>query len=103
MFLKRKICGKIKGRRCADGRPHRDYMSKQDTASPTFSTEALLLSCLIDTAENRHIVTCDIPGTFMQSNMKNEFGEKVTLKLEGLMAQILLNISPSQYEELIQN
>ena len=52
MFLKRKRCVKIKGRRCADGRPQRDYMSKQDTASPTVSTEALLLSCVIDAVEN---------------------------------------------------
>ena len=38
----------------------------------------------------------------MQSNMKNQLGEKVTLKLEGLMAQILLKISPNQYEEFIK-
>ena len=50
MFLKRKRCGKIKGHRCYDGRPQHDYMSKQDTAQPTVSTEALLLSCVIDTA-----------------------------------------------------
>ena len=50
IFLKRKICVKIKGRGCYDGRPQHDYMSKQDTESTTVSTEALLLSCVIDTA-----------------------------------------------------
>jgi hypothetical protein len=34
MFLKEKRCGKIKGRGCADGRPQRDYMSKEDTSAP---------------------------------------------------------------------
>ena len=74
-------------------------MTKKDTTSPTVSTEALLLSCVIDAIERRHVATCDIPGAFMQSNMKTETSERVTIKLEGLMAQLLLKISPNDYEE----
>ena len=77
-------------------------MSKEDTTSPTVSTEALLLSCVIDETENRHVATCDIPGAFMQSNMKNTSNEKVTIKLEGLMAQLLLQIAPNDYEEFVE-
>jgi hypothetical protein len=44
MFLKEKRCGTIKGRGCADGWKQRDYMTKQETSSPTVATEALLLS-----------------------------------------------------------
>ena len=99
MFLKRKRCGKIKGHGCADSRSQRNYMNKQDTASPTVSTEALLLSCVIDAIERRQVATCDIPGAFMQSKMKTETGKRVTIKLEGLMAQLLLKIYPNDYEE----
>jgi hypothetical protein len=38
MFLKEKRCGTIKGRGCADGRPQRDYMTKDKTASPTVAS-----------------------------------------------------------------
>jgi hypothetical protein len=34
MFLKRKRCGKIKARGCADGRPQREYITKDELSSP---------------------------------------------------------------------
>ena len=48
MFLKRKRCGKVKGRGCADGRKQRAYISKEEAASPTVSTEAVFLTAVID-------------------------------------------------------
>ena len=43
----------IKGRGCADGRKHQDWLSKKDTSSPTVSTEGLMLSFMIDPMEGR--------------------------------------------------
>jgi hypothetical protein len=95
MFLKEKRCGKIKGRGCADGRPQRDYMTEEDTSSPTVATEALILTCLVDAIEGRDVATCDIPGAFMQSKMEG----KVVMKLEGVMADMILKINPLKYEK----
>jgi hypothetical protein len=53
MFLKRKRCGKIKGRGCADGRKQRSYISRKDAASPTVAIEALFITAVIDGKENR--------------------------------------------------
>jgi hypothetical protein len=61
MFLKRKRCGKIKARSCADGRPQREYISKDESSSPTVSIYALMTSCLMDDIEGRKVATCDIP------------------------------------------
>ena len=97
MFLKEKRCGTIKGRGCADGRKQRDYMSKNDTSSPTVATEALLLSCVIDAVEGRDVATCDIPGAFMQSDMEG----KVVMKLEGVMAEVILKIDPKKYTKYV--
>jgi hypothetical protein len=63
MFLKRKRCGKIKARGCANGRPQREYISKDKSSSPTVSIYALMTSCLMDAIEGRKVATCDIPGT----------------------------------------
>ena len=96
MFLKEKRCGKIKGRGCADGRKQRVYMSKEDSSSPTVSTEALFLTCLIDAMEKRDVATVDIPGAFMQSDME---GRDTYMKIEGKMVDILSKVDPSLYEE----
>ena len=69
MLLKQKRCRIIKGRGCADGRNQRMYMSKEDTSSPTVTTEGLLLSCVIDAKEGRDVAMTEIPGGFMQIEM----------------------------------
>jgi hypothetical protein len=51
MFLKEKRCGKIKARGCADGRKQRLYKSKEETSSPTVSSEALFLTLAINAQE----------------------------------------------------
>ena len=53
MFLKRKKSGVVKGRGCADGRKQREYVKKEDAASPTVSVPALVLSTLQDAIEER--------------------------------------------------
>ena len=66
MFLKLKIDEvTIKGRRCADGRKQQAWLSKEDTSSPTMSTEGLILSCMIDSMEGQEVATADIPGAFL--------------------------------------
>jgi hypothetical protein len=68
MFLKRKRTGKIKARGCADGRPQREYIGKEESSSPTVSLYSLMLTACIDSIENRKVVTADIPGAFLQSD-----------------------------------
>ena len=69
MFLKKKRCGRIKGRGCADGRKQREHTPKEDASSPTVAIESLMLSCAIDAMEGQDVATVDIPGAFMQADM----------------------------------
>ena len=69
MFLKEKRCGKVKAWGCADGHKQRLYKTKDETSSPTMNVEVLFIMCLIDAMEGREVMTCDIPGAFMQSDM----------------------------------
>ena len=91
MFLKEKRCGKVKGRGCADGRKQRLWKTKEETSSPTISTEALFLMCLMIAQERRCVVTCDVPGAFMQADID----EQVHIKLEGEIAELLIRRDPS--------
>ena len=94
MFLKQKRCGRIKGRGCADGRKQRVWTTKEDATSPTVSTEAVLLTAVIDAKERREVITVDIPGAFMQGDQD----ETVHMKLEGTLADLLARCDPTKYQ-----
>jgi hypothetical protein len=97
MFLKQKRCGRIKGRGCADGRKQRIYKTKEETSAPTVSVESLFLSCVIDAKERRKVVTCDIPGAFMQADID----EVIHVRLEGPLAQLLTKVDPELYTQYL--
>ena len=98
MFLKRKRCGRIKGRGCADGRKQRVYTSKEDARSPTVAVESLFLSLVLDALEEREVAIVDIPGAFMQTAMGDE---TVHVRLTGKMVEILMEIAPDVYEKCV--
>ena len=97
MFLKEKRSGVIKGHGCADGRPQRLHMTKEESSSPTVAIESVILSCVIDALEGRDVATVDIPGAFMQADMD----EEVHIKLEGPMADILIKLDPKFYSQYV--
>ena len=68
MFLKRKRTSAVKARGCADGRPQREYIAKDESSSLTVSTYALFISCAMDAMEDRQVITRDIPGAFLQAD-----------------------------------
>ena len=67
MFVKEKRDGEIKCRAVAGGNKQRDYISKEDSSSPTVATEAVLLSCIIDAEEERDVAVINIPNAFIQT------------------------------------
>lgn len=81
-------------RGCADGRKQRMYKSKEETSSPTVAIESFMISCAIDAKEERHVITTDIPGAFMQANMD----EIVHMRIEGPLALLLIKINPKKYK-----
>ena len=93
MFLKKKRCGKIKGRGCADGRKQRVYKTKEETSSPTAKIESLFISVTMDAKEGRYVVTCDIPGAFMQADVD----ELIHVRFSGPLAHLLTKVDPKLY------
>ena len=76
--IKEKRCGKIKGRTCADGRPQRGYISKDESSSPTISNDAFLMSLIIDALEERDVATADVEGAYLNADMEDFTIMKVT-------------------------
>ena len=59
----------VKGCLVYDGSKTRDWISREDAASPTVHMESILLTTVIDAKENRDIMTADIPNAFIQAQM----------------------------------
>ena len=97
MFLKKKRCGRIKGRTCADGRPQQKCIPKEDAASPTVSLEGVLLTAVVDAEEGRDIAVVDIPNAFVQT--KNV--DKVIMKMRGKLAELMVLMAPEIYRKAI--
>jgi Reverse transcriptase (RNA-dependent DNA polymerase)/Zinc knuckle len=95
MFLKKKRCGKIEARGCADGRKQRLYKTKEEVSSPTVRIESVMLSCLIDAVERRDVATADVPGAFMQADID----EDVYIRLSGPLARLLTKVDPGLYKQ----
>ena len=72
MFLKQKRDGNVKGCHMAGGIKQRDFISKEDASSPTVSTEAVMLTHVVDAEEDRDVATIDIPNAFIQTRVENE-------------------------------
>ena len=69
MFLTQKRDGTIKARQVYNGKPTREWILKEDRASPTVGIESLFLLAVIDCKEGRDIMSADLPNAFIQTPM----------------------------------
>ena len=97
LFLKRKRCGKVKGRGCTDGRKQRGYITKEESTTPMVSTEAVFLTAVIDALEGREVAVLDVPGAFMQADID----QLVHVRFTGEMVNMLLQIDSEMYKDYV--
>ncbi len=71
---------------------------KYDTASPTTSLEAVIITGIIEAKENREVAIFDIPNAFIQTPYE---GERVVMKIKGELVPILTGINLLLYEPYV--
>jgi hypothetical protein len=90
-LIKEKRSGKFKGHTCANGRSQRAHYTKEETtSSPTASTDALMLSLMIDAKEGRDVGTADVEGAYLHADIE----DFVFLKLVGEAVDIMCQVNP---------
>ena len=99
MFLTEKPDGTIKGRLVYNGKPTREWMSKEDTASPTASIEAVFITGVIDAKEGRDTMSCDVPNAFVQVDMPDPKPgqDRVVMKITGVLVDMMVQLDPDLY------
>jgi len=89
-LIKEKRSRKLKGCTCADGRSHRSKYAKEETTSLTVSTDALMISLMIDAKERRDVATADVEGAYLHADME----DFVLLNLVGKVVNIICQVNP---------
>jgi hypothetical protein len=99
MFLNEKRDGTVKGRLVYNGKPTREWLNREDSASPTAALESIQLTAVIDAAEGRDVMSNDVPNAFIQAHMPPvEDGEdRVIMKITGVLVQLLVEQAPEVY------
>ena len=69
-------------------------------SSPTVSTEAVMLTSIIEALENRDVVIIDIPNAFIQTKIEDE-KDKVIIRISGVLVDMLLKIVPGVYDDFV--
>ena len=95
-LIKEKRCGKIKGRTCADGRPQRSLYQKSETSSPTVSSDAIMLTLMVDAMEGRDVATADVAGAYLNAEMD----DYVLMRLEGEDVTLMCDVN-STYRDYV--
>ena len=52
-----------------NGKPTREWLSREDSSSPTAALQSIILTGVIDAHEERDVMTCNIPNAFIQAQM----------------------------------
>ena len=97
IFLTEKRNGDIKARACANGKPQREHIAKEETASPTVATEANFALAAIAAHERRFVATMDLPGAFLHAD-NDSF---VVMKLTGKLAELMVKTAPNIYRKYV--
>ena len=74
-------------------------MSKDNSSSPTISIYSLMAQCVMGAMEGRKVVTCDIPGAFLQSDWPKD--DDCYIKFEGMMVEMLCKIDPTYKSKVL--
>ena len=81
------------------GKPTREWLTREDSASPTAALESIMLTAVIDAHEGRDVMCADIPNAFIQAEMPDisDGEERVTMKITGVLVDMLVQLSPEIY------
>jgi hypothetical protein len=103
MFLSEKRDGTVKGRMVANGKPSREWLSRDDSASPTASIESILLTAVVDAHEGRDVLSADVPNAFIQTKMPPTVdGEaRVMIKISGVLVDLLVQLARETYAPFV--
>jgi hypothetical protein len=77
-----------------NGNPTREWISREDPASPTAALKSIMLTALIDAHEECGVITWDISHAFFQGLMPEvkDMDKRVMIQITGMLVAILVEL-----------
>ena len=83
-----------------NGKPTREWHTREDSASPTTSLESVFLMAVVDAKEGWDVMTTDIPNAFIQADMPED-DTPVYMKITGVLVHLLVEMAPEVYSAFV--
>ena len=100
MFVVKKRDGVTKARIVAGGNQQRGHVTKEESSSPTVSTESVLLTSIVDAHEGREVAVIDIPNAYIQTHVDDP-KDRVIIRITGVVVDWLVKVAPEVYEPYV--
>ncbi len=75
-------------------------MTKEELSSPTVSTEAVLLTSIVDARKGRDVAVVDIPNAFIQTKV-DDAKDRVIIHFTGVIVDWLVKVAPKVYASYV--
>ena len=96
MFILKKQDGDTKAQVVAGGNLQRGHVTKEESSSPTVSTESVLLTSIFDSHKERDVAIVDIPNAFIQTQVHDP-KKSVIIRITGIVVDWLVKVAPDVY------
>ena len=78
----------MKGRTVHNGKPTREWPSREESASPAASIEGTFSTALMDAWERQDVMSSDTPNAFMQAKLNQKKGQaRAMMKITGVLVE----------------
>jgi hypothetical protein len=95
-LLKGKRDGVLEARQVAGGNKQQRHIMKEDASSPSVSSEAILLTCIVDANPNREVAIVVNPNAFAQIVYEDE-KDRAFICIRGPLVNIMVSIASDVY------
>jgi hypothetical protein len=75
-------------------------VTKEESSSPTVSTESVLLTSIIDALEKRDVAIIDIPNAFIQTRVQDA-KDRVIIRISDVFVDWLVKAAPKVYVKYV--
>jgi len=100
MFVVSKCTGETKARVVAGGNLQRGHVTKEESSSPTVSTESVLLTSTVDALKEQDVAIIDIPNAFIQTRVQDA-KDRVIIRITGVIVDWLVKAAPKVYAKYV--
>ena len=85
--------GTIKARQSTDGQTQRNFINKENAASPTVTSKMVFLTCVIKVKEGREVAVVD----FLEASLHADNKDDLVMFMKKRLTELMIMVAPQRY------